>query len=181
MKQYLNDEVEYYEVQKFNQKFLRIIVIISALFPLIFFAYGLYVQTIENVPFGDKPLSTQGLVIAIVIAILFGIAIIYLFFASNMETIITKSGLHIRIYPFMKYKTFKFEDIKRFKIREYKPFLEYGGWGIRIGTAGRAFNVSDNIGLQLYFKDGSKILIGTHNPDEFNRVFSKFCIINQEQ
>ncbi len=181
MKQYLNEIVEYYEVQKFKQKILRVLVVVSALFPLFFFLYGIYAQTVLKIPFGSKPLSDNGLLIATATAFLFAVAILYLFFASKLETVITASGLHVRLYPFMKFKTIKFDSIKQYKIRQYKPILEYGGWGIRISHAGRAFNVSGNIGLQLYLKDGSKILIGTSNPDELHSVFSRFCIIKQEQ
>lgn len=35
---------------------------------------------------------------------------------------------------------------------------------------GRAFNVSGNIGLQLEFINGEKLLIGTQNPEKLRNV-----------
>lgn len=175
MKHFLNEEIEFYEVQKFRQKPLIAIIIIAALFPLFFFLYGYYLQAIKHIPFGDKPLSDNGLLISMAISVVYAIGILYLFFSSKLETYITKSGIHVRFFPFMKFKTYNFDDIKRFKIREYRPLLDYGGWGIRIGPAGRAFNVYGKIGMQIVFKDGGKLLIGTQKPNDFYNVLSKFC------
>lgn len=175
MKQFLNEKIEFYEIQKFKQKPLIVVVVISAIFPLLFFVYGYYLQSVKHISFGDKPLSNQGLLISIVISLIFCISILLLFFSSKLETYITKSGIHVRLFPFMKFKTYSFDNIKRFKIREYSPILDYGGWGIRIGPAGRAFNVYGKIGIQLLLKDGTRLLIGTQEPDNFYNVLSKFC------
>jgi len=179
MKPFLNEKIEFYEIQKFKQKPLIVLVVIAALFPLLFFVYGYYLQTVEKIPFGDKPLSNQGLLISMIISVVFAVGILLLFFSSKLETYITKSGIHVRLFPFMKFKTYSFDIIKRFKIRQYSPILDYGGWGIRIGPAGRAFNVYGKIGIQLFFKDGARLLIGTQKPDDFYIALSKFCNQNE--
>jgi hypothetical protein len=46
-------------------------------------------------------------------------------------------------------------------VRKYKPLLEYGGYGIRGFGNNRALNIAGKTGLQLIFKDGRKLLIGT--------------------
>jgi len=51
-------------------------------------------------------------------------------------------------------------------VRKYKPLLEYGGYGIRGFGNNRALNISGNTGLQLVFKDGRKLLIGTKKGHE---------------
>lgn len=179
MKQFLNEQIEFYEVQKFKQKTLTVLVVVAAIFPLLFFIYGYYLQSVEHIPFGDKPLSNQGLLISIAISLIFAVGILVLFFSSKLETYITKSGIHVRLFPFMKFKTYSFDNIKRFKIREYSPILDYGGWGIRIGPAGRAFNVYGKVGIQLLFKDGARLLIGTQKPEDFYNALSKFCNQNE--
>jgi hypothetical protein len=61
-----------------------------------------------------------------------------------------------------KNKIFSREEIQRYEIRKYSPLLDYGGWGIKKRFKwGRAYNVSGNIGLQLYLKTGKKVLFGT--------------------
>jgi hypothetical protein len=39
--------------------------------------------------------------------------------------------------------------------------MEYGGWGIKYGKMGKAYNVSGNRGVQLEFTDGKRLLIGS--------------------
>ena len=48
--------------------------------------------------------------------------------------------------------------------------MQYGGWGIRGFKSNRAYNVSGKIGLQLEFKNGDKLLVGTQNGQEMNDV-----------
>ncbi|MBK8703741.1 MAG: hypothetical protein IPN33_08970 [Saprospiraceae bacterium] len=59
-------------------------------------------------------------------------------------------------------------------VRQYKPIAEFGGWGLRYSMSGkgRALNVSGNMGLQLEFKDGKKLLIGTQKPKEIELVLT---------
>jgi TATA-box binding protein (TBP) (component of TFIID and TFIIIB) len=46
--------------------------------------------------------------------------------------------------------------------------LEYGGWGIRCGWHGKkVYNISGNRGVQLVFKNGKRLLIGSQKPDDF--------------
>ena len=52
-------------------------------------------------------------------------------------------------------------------MRSYNPIRDYGGWGIRWGTKGKAYNVSGNRGLYLEFSDGKQLLIGLQKPEEF--------------
>ena len=75
-------------------------------------------------------------------------------------------GILVRYMPFnSSYNVYKWEDIAELFIREYKPVREYFSWGIRIGPRGKAFNVSGNMGFQLVFKNGRRMLIGTNDVE----------------
>ncbi|HMX37488.1 MAG TPA: hypothetical protein PKA94_09390, partial [Ferruginibacter sp.] len=62
-------------------------------------------------------------------------------------------------------------------MRPYNSLLEYGGWGIRVGSpkTGNAINTSQsaNRGLQLRFREGRLLLIGTAKPDELERFLEQ--------
>ena len=73
----------------------------------------------------------------------------------------------------MKYKFFPFDEIESFKEREYRPIREYGGWGIRYGLSGKAYNVYGNKGLQLVLNNKKKILIGSQKSYEFYKAVQK--------
>jgi hypothetical protein len=77
-------------------------------------------------------------------------------------------GIYIRFFPFhFSYKEIAFHDLKSFEVRTYNALREYGGWGIRYGPQGKAYNVGGNRGVQLVLADGKRILIGSQKPEEF--------------
>lgn len=49
-----------------------------------------------------------------------------------------------------------FETIASYQARTYRALLEYGGYGIRWGRAGKPYILSGNEGLQLLLNDGQK-------------------------
>lgn len=93
---------------------------------------------------------------------------------ARLLTYICTDGIYIRYPPLQSAVSFfSWENIDCVYLRKYNPLLEYGGWGIKIGPMGRVYSVSGTIGLQLVFKDGSKLLIGTHQPEEMARVLQR--------
>ena len=46
---------------------------------------------------------------------------------------------------------------------KYKPISQYGGWGIKYGFNGKAYNVSGNLGVKVFLKNGSNIMFGSQN------------------
>ena len=47
----------------------------------------------------------------------------------------------------------------------YSLLKDYGGWGIRYGRKGKAYNVSGNKGVLLTLADGKNGLIGSKNHE----------------
>ncbi len=106
--------------------------------------------------------------IAVVIAIIVPATLAVLFWVAKLETQVRSDGLYVRLFPFhINFKKFAFEDFGQYYSQQYSPILEYGGWGIRYGfKSGKAFNVRGNKGLQIIFKNGKKLLIGSQKPAE---------------
>jgi len=160
----------YSETQRSRQIWLWVLMIgILALFFWVFIQ-----QIILGRPWGDDPMPDVLLIFILVIPV----AVNLLFFFSKLETRLDETGIHYRYFPFhLKMKTVKWEDLERVYVRKYQPILEYGGWGLRVGMfrKGSAINVSGNMGLQLVFKGGRKMLIGTNNPDELRAAARKFA------
>lgn len=96
------------------------------------------------------------------------IAITALFVLLKLHTEVRPDGIYVRFFPFhIHFKRFASEDLSECYARQYKPILEYGGWGIRYSIRnGRAYNVSGNKGVQLVFDTGKKLLIGSQNPEQ---------------
>lgn len=102
------------------------------------------------------------------------ILIPFFLFILNLETEISSEGISVRFFPFhLKKKFFAWDEIVKAEVREYSPLLEYGGWGIRRGMSGVAYNVKGNMGLQLVLKNGKKILIGTQKAEELKQILAE--------
>jgi hypothetical protein len=103
-------------------------------------------------------------------------AVFWLFLKMKLQVKVTDEGIVYRFFPIiLKEKLIKQNLIESYEIRKYKPILEYGGYGFRVGVNkwGKAFNAKGNIGMQLYLKDGKKLLFGTQRSEAFKYAMDK--------
>jgi len=166
----------YTEEQRFHQPWiwLGLGVAVLSLIPL---WYGLYVQLVEGVPWGDRPSSDEVLALTVIGTTVVILGITVVFFNARLVVSIDAEGLDYRFIPFhRRVHTIPWSEVSRVYLRTYRPILEYGGWGIRFGTGGKAYNVSGTDGLQLELKTGKKILIGTRNPVEIGAMLHQIPV-----
>jgi hypothetical protein len=164
----MDNEILFSERQRFNQWWLWLILIgINGLF-----LYGIYKQVITGQQFGNRSMSDTGLFITA--GVLFSLTLLFLNF--RLDTRIKKDGIYVRFFPIhLAFRHYPWDLVLKSFVRQYKPVMEYGGWGIRLGIfgKGKAFNVSGNKGLQLEFTDHKKLLIGTNKPEEISETLEK--------
>lgn len=106
------------------------------------------------------------------------LAVVILFmFIIRLETRIDERGIYVKFFPVVpKFKFYPWEEISTAVVRKYSPLMEYGGWGIRFGRNGKAYNIKGNKGLQLNFKNGNALLIGTQKAEELQKVLKNIEI-----
>lgn len=150
----------YQEIQKFDQWWLKLIII------LVIFATLTPLYMIFNQAAFEEDMLLPIVVATFITAI--AIVLLYLF---RLETTIDAKGIHYRFFPFKK-NTIPWQEIEECYVRQYSPLKEYGGWGIRFGFSGKAYNVKGNKGIQLKLKSGKKILFGTQNESEVQNVIN---------
>jgi hypothetical protein len=159
-------KVYFKEVQHFNQWWIWVIIA---------FCWGFWIwqfvqQIIMGIPFGDNPMSNLG----VILTGIFPVAISLLFRLLTLETLVDDEGVKCRFKPFQKkFKVFRPEEIESFEVRKYSPIKDFGGWGIRYGRNGKAFNVSGNQGLFLELKGRKNFMIGTQVPDSLRHAVGK--------
>ena len=105
------------------------------------------------------------------------LSLIYSFiFSIQLKTRIDEKGVHFQFFPFnLKFRLISWGEIENCYCRKYKPLLEYGGWGYRMTISkGKALNISGNIGIQIIFKNGKKLLLGTQKSDEAKMVIETY-------
>ena len=152
------------EVQRFRQIWLWLLILTA---PAVF-AYGTIQQLVLKKPFGNHPTSDIALV---VLAVAFGLMLPLFFYLTNLTIEVKRDGIYIRFFPFQfSFKKIKLDDLQSYQAVTYSPLKDYGGWGIRYGIKGRAYNISGNRGVQLEFKNGKRLLVGSHNPEALVRA-----------
>lgn len=115
--------------------------------------------------------AIASIIFSLCLIILFNIIIIIM----RLETEINEKEIRIRYKPFhVKPRIFRWDEVSKFYLRDFKPIREYGGHGIqRKLKYGKSFTVSGTKGLQLILKDGKKILVGTHKPKKLQMTIEK--------
>ncbi len=103
------------------------------------------------------------------------VIIMFLFRSMRLETMIDDTGVYYKYAPIHRgMQKVELKNIREAGIRKYKPISEFGGWGLRTGKNGsEAFNVSGNTGLELTFKNGKKLVLGTRKPAEMRAVLER--------
>jgi len=117
--------------------------------------------------FNGKEELNEGLLAGAIISGLVG----FLLNKAKLITQIRADGIYVRFPPFQSSFTIcAWDSIDHIFLRSYNAITEYGGFGIRFGPMGRAYNVSGDKGVQIIFKDQSKLLIGTNRPEDIANV-----------
>jgi hypothetical protein len=168
------DKKLFSEEQHFDQLWLKVPLYVLAVGNVVLFAYGFYKQIIAGKTWGDNPMSDEGLVFVTFFVFLIWGVVFFLFEKTKLITVIYEKEIRLRFPPFFsKQKIIPFKMIKNMEVRKYNPITEFGGWGLRYGLRGKAYNVKGNIGLQIQFINGKKLLIGTQKPDQVKWAISK--------
>ncbi len=162
----MDNEIFFSETQRFRQIWLWLMLLsVNGLFLL-----GFFRQIAGGHQIGDKPMSNNGFLIIISFTILLS----FLFFILRLDTIIRSDGIYVRFFPIHKtFKKYLWNEIKQSFVCKYNPITEYGGWGLRWGLKGKAYNISGNKGIQLILKDNRRLLIGTNKPGEADEALRR--------
>jgi hypothetical protein len=164
----MNSPVLFREVQRFRKWWLWFVISIGPLTVWL----ATYRRYVLGEHYEKKP-TPDGLMVAL--WLLIGIGLPLLFYSAKLITEVRTDGIYIRFFPFhFSFLRFAFDSIKACEARTYSPIGEYGGWGIRYGWNGKAYNVSGNQGIQLELNNGKRILIGTQQPLDFMSALHSF-------
>ncbi|HSH20394.1 MAG TPA: hypothetical protein VLA03_08060 [Draconibacterium sp.] len=168
------DKLFFKEEQRFNQWWLWFLIIASAFVSIVPVIYGIYSNEVLAKPWGKSNAGTSELIIFLFVEMVIMGGIILLLLKFRLIVEIKSSGLWFRNPPLSrKWKCIRKEEIERFEIRKYKPVAEYGGWGIKGTSRNKAYNRSGNLGLQLYLKNGHKVLFGTQRKQAIEYAMEK--------
>ena len=161
------NDLFYSEKQRFRKWWIWLLILIPGSTVPVVSIWAIFQQVIQGPTFGDNPLSDFMLIIfGLIFGMGFGLGIPFFMYITGLDTELREHGIYIRFHPFhRKWVVFPFERIQNAISISYSPLKDYGGWGIRYGRNGKAYNVSGNNGVLLVLDDGKKILIGSKNHE----------------
>ena len=121
----------------------------------------------QTIVFGHSESSdSMGNILMISLSLIFGIGMPAFIYMTTLKTEVRDEGVYVRFNTLhLDWIGFAFNDIQKLEAVTYRPIMEYGGWGIRFGRKGKAYNVSGNKGVLLTLNEGKPILIGSQNHE----------------
>jgi hypothetical protein len=168
-----NPVSEFHEEQQFRQPWVWLLLLVITLCVAGMFVDAMYTQLYLGQAWGDRPMSNSALVISAAFSFFICAGLALLFYTLKLVTDVGPDGIHIRFFPLTR-RTVPYDSISSCRARTYRPIREYGGWGIRFSRKGRAYNVSGNKGVQLEFKQGRPLLIGSQRAEELAEVINQY-------
>lgn len=155
-----NHHVLFRETQRFTQPLIWMVILGCAAV-----MWWMSIHHVAAGRIGDN-VGTDIFIAAFFLA--FGVGLPALFLALQLITEVRQDGIYVRFVPFhRKWRRFGFDEVTNIESRTYSPLLDYGGWGLRLGPCGWAYNVKGTLGVHLTFNTGKQLLIGTQQPDAF--------------
>ena len=157
--------ISFSETQKFKQVWLWLVIIAV-----------IALEVIENgsLFFHSHKTNEPGLIVVGIFAFVVPLLVALLLAVFRLETKIDETGIYYRFFPYhKKMNKIEWDNVGQIFIRKYRPLMEYGGWGVKWGLSGRAYNVSGNMGIQIVYKDGKKLLLGTKQPEEASNIIAE--------
>jgi hypothetical protein len=162
-----NPDAVFFEEQPMSDNKLFYLLAAAGIGIVGFFGYAIYRQIIAGEPFGDRPMGDTELLVVGGLYILLGILFVVAFWRGGLATEVRPGGLYVRYSPFHRsFRQIPLQGIRSCRAVTYRPILDYGGWGIRVGYRRKAYNVSGNRGVEIEYEDGKKLLVGSKKPDQ---------------
>jgi hypothetical protein len=159
----IRSPVSFHEVQRFRNPLLWLVV--GGIAALMWAAA--FVQLVRGRPFGDKPASDVQL---LTMWILFGLGLPALFWFIGLVTEVAEDGVRVRFRPFPG-RLIPWQEIEDAEVIRYRPLRDFGGWGVRWGRGQRrAYTVSGDTGVELTLRDGRRVVLGSHEPEQLHRA-----------
>ena len=123
-------------------------------------AFALWNEATAPRPPGEPSLTLQWLA-----GLGVGLVVVALILYVRLLVRVTDTHVFVHYRPLSR-RTIPLSEIVSCEACRYRPIWEYGGWGLRLGRNNWAYTVSGREGVQLRFKQGRGLLIGSKMPRE---------------
>jgi len=142
----------YHEEQHFHDLLMGLLVL-----AMLFVVFVTTVAVVFSRP-NDALLLAIAPVVVVLVAALISL--------SHLDVDVTDSGVSIAFRYLWPTRRIAFGDIVGLEVKRYRPLIDYGGWGVRLGPAGWAYTTGGDVGVKLRLRKGIPVLIGSRHPSE---------------
>lgn len=150
------------EEQSFGQLRLRLMLALppAALSVLIVW------QVVLGHLWGNHPMSNGGL-----IGLTIFLWLVYLrLIRVRLVTNVLPRELMVGLRGLWRTRRIPLSNIKAVKIVTFNPLRDFGGYGIRSTSRGKAYVAGGTRGVRLELNDGSVLVIGSERPEELSKA-----------
>jgi hypothetical protein len=110
-------------------------------------------------------------------ALLFGVIVVSLvaalFALARLVVDVTAEEITISFHLLWPTRRIRVADVRRAHATTYNSLLEYGGYGVRLGPRGWAFNTGGDEGVLVETNDGRRVMIGSRRAKELEAAIAK--------
>lgn len=138
--------------------------------------YGMYQQLIVGEPWGDKPLSDNGLAMLFLFSLASWLMVMWILYSIRLEVYIDNEGIHYSFFPNSPaWKVITKNQIVSYEVRKKRKLFEMGGIGYHRNRfkRTRSMTIRGSKHIRLILAGNNKILIGTQKPEEFDRALRR--------
>ena len=164
-----DDNVSFREDQHFSPIIRVPIAILMVVVPI------LEISALRAIMLDPQPSRNAKIALAVlitVVGIALPLAVALLVLIAKLQTQVRLDGVFVRLFPLrIAFTRFAPDEITLHQPCTYRP-IEHGGWGIRHGRMGKAYNARGNRGVQIHLTQGRKLLIGSQRPDELDQAIA---------
>ena len=155
------------EVQRLrDNRWIIVLVIVVALGALLPLMIGIYTQIGQGIPWGDEPLSNNGL-LGITLMVLFSMALMaFILLNLRLEVKIDEAGIHYRMYPVKsRWRLVNVSEISEYSFSDRFNFFEMAGIGHQrnLFRNYRSFRIAGGKHITVKFADGHRLMLGTQD------------------
>jgi hypothetical protein len=137
----------FHEEQRFRQRWIWTLLAIAAL-PV------LAVVAIRGP--GSLPLIAPFLLLAVGVLVAF----------ARLVVDVDREAITVAFRFLWPKRTIPISEVRNAEVITYRAFLDYGGYGVRLGLRGWAWIVSGDQGVLVERKNGARLMIGSQRPKE---------------
>ena len=101
------------------------------------------------------------------------VAVAVLFFLARLVVDVDGDEIRISFHFLWPTRRIPIAAVRGARAQQYRPLAEYGGWGVRLGWRGWAFNTSGSEGVLVETSAGKRVMIGSRRAKELEAAIAR--------